>query len=43
MSSWPANGTHDDQVDAMTQVLLRWDLPREEVTIIRRDYRISPI
>jgi len=38
------NGAHDDQVDAMTQVLLRWNLPREEVTVIRLpEYRISPI
>jgi len=38
------NGAHDDQVDAMTQVLLRWNQPREEVTIVRLpEYRISPI
>ena len=38
------NGAHDDQVDAMTQVLLRWNLPREEVTVIRLpEYRISAI
>ncbi len=38
------NGAHDDQVDAMTQVLLRWNQPREEMTIIRLpEYRISAI
>jgi hypothetical protein len=25
-----SNGAHDDQVDAMTQVLLRWHAPQEE-------------
>jgi predicted phage terminase large subunit-like protein len=38
------NGAHDDQVDAMTQILLRWNRPREVVTIVRLpEYQISPI
>jgi predicted phage terminase large subunit-like protein len=28
------NGAHDDQVDAMTQILLRWNQPREEVVVV---------
>ena len=38
------NGAHDDQVDAMTQLLLRWNQPQEEVVLYRLpDYQISPI
>jgi hypothetical protein len=38
------NGAHDDQVDAMTQLLLRWTQPREEVYLYRLpEYQISPI
>ena len=38
------NGAHDDQVDAMTQVLLRWhQVPTETTLIYRYDpVRISP-
>jgi predicted phage terminase large subunit-like protein len=32
-SSFP-NGAHDDQVDAMTQMLLRWHQPVQQTTII---------
>lgn len=32
-ASFP-NGAHDDQVDAMTQMLLRWHQPVEQTTII---------
>jgi predicted phage terminase large subunit-like protein len=31
------NGAHDDQVDAMTQILIRWNAPREETYLIRYD------
>jgi phage terminase large subunit-like protein len=27
------NGAHDDQVDAMTQILLRWNAPREQTVV----------
>jgi predicted phage terminase large subunit-like protein len=38
------NGAHDDQVDAMTQALLRWNMvPREVVVVYDRPYVISPI
>ena len=42
------NGAHDDQVDAMTQALLRWNVPREPVIYIdeaeyERFSQISPI
>jgi predicted phage terminase large subunit-like protein len=38
------NGAHDDQVDAMTQALLRWNMvPRESVVYEYRPYQISPI
>ena len=43
------NGTHDDQVDAMTQALLRWNMiPREPALYVSKyDYewfsKISPI
>ena len=38
------NGAHDDQVDAMTQALLRWNivLP-QEVIYYNPPYQISPI
>ncbi len=28
------NGAHDDQVDAMTQLLLRWNMPPQQQTIV---------
>jgi len=38
------NGAHDDQVDAMTQALLRWNMvPREPVVYYSEPYLISPI
>ena len=43
------NGAHDDQVDAMTQALLRWNMIPREPVIYVSDYeyeqysRISPI
>src|ERR1019366_9383595 len=39
------NGAHDDQVDAMTQALLRWHMviPQPEVICYSRPYQISPI
>lgn len=43
------NGAHDDQVEAMTQVLLKWStIPRETVHYFdedeyRRQTQISPI
>ena len=43
------NGAHDDQVDAMTQALLRWNMvPRQQVVYFdeyefERQTRISPI
>ena len=39
------NGAHDDQVDAMTQALIRWHLlvPREEVISFGEPYQISAI
>jgi predicted phage terminase large subunit-like protein len=38
------NGAHDDQVDAMTQALLQWNMvPRELVVVYDRPYVISPI
>jgi len=39
------NGAHDDQVDAMTQALLRWHMavPQEIVIQYSQPYRISPI
>jgi len=38
------NGAHDDQVDAMTQALLRWHMvvPQPEVIRYSEPYRISP-
>lgn len=38
------NGAHDDQVDAMTQALLRWNMvPRDIVISYVEPYQISPI
>ena len=38
------NGADDDQVDAMTQALLWFIQPREEVTVVRLPWvQISPI
>jgi predicted phage terminase large subunit-like protein len=38
------NGAHDDQVDAMSQALLRWNmLPLRPVIYHREPYQISPI
>jgi phage terminase large subunit-like protein len=38
------NGAHDDQVDAMTQALLRWHIAVPEVVLTYGEpYRISPI
>lgn len=38
------NGAHDDQVDAMTQALLRWNMvPSQPVVYEYRPYQISPI
>ncbi len=38
------NGAHDDQVDAMTQALLRWHMAQPEVVIYRIPrVQISPI
>jgi len=37
------NGAHDDQVDAMTQALLWFNQPQEEVTVVRLPWvQISP-
>ena len=37
-------GAHDDQVDAMTQALLRWHaIISEEFSYYIPDYQISPI
>ena len=38
------NGAHDDQVDAMTQALLRWNMAHEEYSVIQicQPVRISP-
>jgi hypothetical protein len=43
-ASFP-NGAHDDQVDAMTQVLLRWNsIPRGPVFYqFAQPYQIRPI
>lgn len=39
-----SNGAHDDQVDAMTQALLRWNQPPSEYVIFfNQDYHISSI
>ena len=39
------NGAHDDQVDAMTQALLRWNMPRGEYRYVQiyQPVRISPV
>jgi predicted phage terminase large subunit-like protein len=38
------NGAHDDQVDAMTQALLRWNLvPAQTIVCYNEPYQISPI
>ena len=38
------NGAHDDQVDAMTQALLRWKMvPQQTVVYYNQPYQISPI
>jgi phage terminase large subunit-like protein len=39
------NGAHDDQVDAMTQALLRWNMVIEQPQFIflKRAYEISAI
>jgi hypothetical protein len=38
------NGAHDDQVDAMTQALLRWNMiPRMPVYTLAPIVEISPI
>ena len=38
------NGAHDDQVDAMTQILLRWHAaPVDETVYYDEPYEISPI
>jgi predicted phage terminase large subunit-like protein len=37
------NGAHDDQVDAMTQALLRWNTPTLQATVYYEEsYHISP-
>jgi hypothetical protein len=37
------HGAHDDQVDAMTQALLRWNIiPREPEYIYQEPYQINP-
>jgi predicted phage terminase large subunit-like protein len=38
------NGAHDDQVDAMTQALLRWNMiPTQTIVYYNEPYQISPI
>jgi predicted phage terminase large subunit-like protein len=38
------NGAHDDQVDAMTQILLRWNAPVEQTYLVYNNWcQISPI
>jgi len=38
------NGAHDDQVDAMTQALLRWNTaPTQTIIYLNEGYQISPI
>jgi hypothetical protein len=38
------NGAHDDQVDAMTQALLRWNMvPYQQAVYYRELPEISPI
>jgi predicted phage terminase large subunit-like protein len=39
-----SNGAHDDQVDALTQALLRWHIAVPEVVLkYSEPFRISPI
>lgn len=39
-----SNGPHDDQVDAMTQALLRWNMvPTETFGYFMEPVRISPV
>jgi predicted phage terminase large subunit-like protein len=41
-ASFP-NGAHDDQVDAMTQALLRWNVvPNQAVVSYHEPYQLSP-
>jgi predicted phage terminase large subunit-like protein len=37
------NGAHDDQVDAMTQALLRWNMVPREIVYYCEPYQISPV
>jgi predicted phage terminase large subunit-like protein len=38
------NGAHDDQVDAMTQALLRWNMVPQQTVVCRYvPYQISPV
>ncbi len=38
------NGAHDDQVDAMTQALLRWNMdPPQTIVYYHEPYQISPV
>jgi predicted phage terminase large subunit-like protein len=38
------NGAHDDQVDAMTQALLRWHMVAQQTVVYQYvPYQISPI
>ncbi len=37
------NGAHDDQVDAMTQALLRWNMVPTQTIVYYEPYQISPI
>jgi len=37
------NGAHDDQVDAMTQAIIRWNMAPSEVYVLRPLIEISPI
>jgi predicted phage terminase large subunit-like protein len=37
------NGAHDDQVDAMTQAIIRWNMAPREVYVLRPLLEISPI
>ena len=36
------NGVHDDQAEAMTQALLRWNSPIVQATVYYEPYHISP-
>ena len=37
------NGAHDDQVEAMTQALLRWNMVSDEIVVLPEPSRISAI